>query len=110
MTVASSTHKYSCTHEDNANYQFEAKIFKLSRKSYVKAISHILPSIKKRSRSIRGHHSIKRNSTLVPNATYQGSRLSVNLFYRRGVLKAFTIYGGSLGHVTNSFAQRGGCQ
>ena len=41
-------------------------------------------------------------STCVHNATYQISRSSVNLFWRRRFFKVFTIYkhGGHVGHVT----------
>ena len=43
MTLTSSTHKSSCTLQDNFNYCFRPKSSKLSMKSYVLAFCHILP-------------------------------------------------------------------
>ena len=51
-------------------------------------------------RSTQGHHLNNFGSSSVPDAAYQASSSSVNYFWRRKILKVFTIYGLG-GHIGN---------
>ena len=81
---------------------FWAKSFKIFHEILCSRIfpSLILPW--NRLKSTQGHHLNYLVSIRVPDATCKVSQPLVNWFWRRRVLKAFTIYGhgGHNGHVT----------